>query len=115
MYYYLDLYVRMRYAGSKGGDAKSPFDWDEANTEHVLAHDVTPEEAEEAYSDPARKPAPAYTSATGEHRRALLGITLAGRMLFVVYTIREHAVRIISARNADAVERRRYRSKKGRT
>ena len=90
------------------------FDWDEANSEHVLAHGVTPEEAEEAYSDPAHKPAPAYTSMTGEHRRALVGATLAGRVLFVVYASREHAVRVISARNADVAERRRYRSRKGR-
>ncbi len=51
---------------------------------------------------------------TGEHRRALVGGTLAGRVLFVVYASREHAVRSISARDADAGERRRYRSKKGR-
>ncbi len=45
------LLIRMYiwgYTGGKDGDAMITFDWDDANTEHVLAHGVTPEEAEEA-------------------------------------------------------------------
>jgi hypothetical protein len=90
------------------------FEWDWANIEHVLAHSVSPEEAEEAYSDPARKSAPAYMSASGEPHRAYYGATRSDRVLYVVFTVRGGAVRIITAREARADERRRYQAKKGR-
>ena len=97
-----------------GSDAVVVFEWDWANIEHVLAHGISPEEAEEAYSDPARKPAAAYTSASGEPRRAYYGATLTDRLLYVVFTVRGGAVRIFAAREAQAEERRRYRAKKER-
>jgi uncharacterized DUF497 family protein len=96
------------------GDAVVVFEWDWANSDHVLGHGVRPEEAEEAYSDPARKPAAAYTSGSGEPRRAYYGATLTDRVLYVVFTVRGGAVRIVTAREARAEERRRYRAKKGR-
>jgi uncharacterized DUF497 family protein len=84
------------------------FDWDEANEEHIARHGVAPEEAEEALIDPRRLRMPAY-DVEGEERRAVLGATEDGRVLFVVYTRRRGRLRVITARDAHPVQRRRYR------
>ena len=86
------------------------FDWDDANIDHIAAHHISPEEAEEALRDPYRIPAPAYRVA-GERRRGVLGSTEDGRLLFVVTVRRGAAVRVVTARDATASERRRYRER----
>ena len=86
------------------------FDWDDANIEHIAAHQISPEEAEEALSDPLRIPAPAYRIG-GERRRAVLGSTEVGRLLFVFTTRRGNGIRMITARDATTSERRRYRER----
>lgn len=86
------------------------FQWDEANVEHIARHGVTPEEAEEAYLDENRR----YLSIPRtfrEARRALLGKTEDGRILFLVYTLRLGYIRILSTRDATAPEKRQYRKK----
>ncbi len=86
----------------------SAFDWDEGNIDDIREHGVDPYEAEEALLDPCRIPAPAY-QVSGEVRRALLGATVGGRLLFIVFTHRRGQIRVITARDATARERRRYR------
>jgi len=86
------------------------FDWDDANCDHIAEHGVEPEEAEEALLDPGRVPAPAYDDA-GEERRAILGKTGDGRLLFVIFTHRRRYIRVITARDATTPERRRYRGR----
>ena len=44
------------------------FEWDEANEEHIARHGVTPEEAEEALTDPRRIGAPAYNTESKQLR-----------------------------------------------
>jgi len=84
------------------------FDWDDANISHIEDHDVEPEEAEEALTDPRRIPGTSY-NVPGERRRAVIGATVSGRVLFVVYTRRRDRIRVITARDADRHERRAYR------
>jgi uncharacterized protein len=84
------------------------FEWDAANASHIAEHNVTPDEAEEALTDPHRRPAMAYSSA-GERRRAIIGQTESGRVLFVVFTRRGRLMRVITARTAESRERRSYR------
>jgi len=84
------------------------FEWDEGNADHIAWHNITPDEAEEAFMDPRRMGAPAYNVA-GEGRRAVLGATESGRVLYIVFVRRGEAVRIITARDATRTERRRYR------
>ncbi len=69
---------------------------------------MEPEEAEEALLDPQRISRDVHNIA-GEHRRGAVGTSEAGRILFVVFTIRRGRVRIITARDATLVEKRRYR------
>lgn len=83
------------------------FEWDEANEGHIAEHDVTPEEAEETFFDPSRAPIGVYSTVT-ERRRGLLGRTNDGRLLFVVYTHRGGAIRVVTARDASARHRRHY-------
>ena len=84
------------------------FDWDAANLDHIDEHGISADEADEALADPRRIPAPAHRIAS-ERRRAVLGATLAGRLLFVVFTHRSVGIRVITTRDATDAERRRYR------
>jgi uncharacterized DUF497 family protein len=75
---------------------------------HVEEHGLSPEEVEEALLDPRRLGAPAY-NVVGEERRAVIGATSAGRLLFVVVTRRGDIVRVVTARDANEWEKKRYR------
>ena len=90
------------------GDGLGRFDWDDENTAHISRHGVEPWEAEEALLDPGRIRTPAHRVGR-ETRRAALGATEAGRVLFVVYTRRRGKVRVVTARDAEDREKRRYR------
>jgi uncharacterized protein len=83
------------------------FDWDEANIDHIARHQLIPPEVEDAVSDPQRIGASAQKSQ--EKRWALLGSTLEGRILFVVFTRRDGMIRVVTARDATDTEKRRYR------
>ncbi len=84
------------------------FDWDEANEDHVAKHGFTPAEVEEALLDAEQVSVDAY-DVGGESREAILGQTDAGAILLVVHTMRRGAVRPISAREANARQKRRYK------
>jgi uncharacterized DUF497 family protein len=90
-----------------GGAAGLVFDWDNANVDHVRAHSIEPEEAEEALLDPLAVGLGAY-NAPGERRRAALGSTETGRVLVVVFTRRDRKARVVTAREATETEKRRY-------
>jgi uncharacterized DUF497 family protein len=88
------------------------FDWDEANVDHIEGrHAISVDEAEEAYLDVHRQTLAAYR-VPGEQRHGLIGATAAGRVLVLIYTRRQGAIRIITARDADTAEKRRYRRRK---
>lgn len=91
---------------------ESDFDWDDANVTHIWVHTVTPTEAEDAILDTDRLQVPAHSTAM-EKRYGIIGATEAGRILFVSYTIRSGAVRVVTAYEASAPQKRRYRRKKG--
>lgn len=76
--------------------------------EHIARHGITPDEAEEALLDPRRIGTQARNT-DDERRWAVLGATISGRVLLVVFTRRAGLVRVITARDADPVQRRRYR------
>lgn len=84
------------------------FDWDDANIGHIARHNVTPEEAEAALTDPDRLGF-AVHKVPQELRRAYLGATESGRILVVVFTWRARRIRIVTARDASPKEKRRYR------
>ncbi len=92
------------------------FVWDDdadasGNVVHVWEHGVTPSEAEEAVLDPRATPAQ-ERSVRGERRYTIIGATAAGRILVVVFVLKEDALRVVTAYPAKERERRRYRHRR---
>lgn len=83
------------------------FDWDEGNEDKVLSR-VSEKELRETFTDPDQVDREAY-SVKGERRWTFFAKTWGGRIMFVVYTVREDKVRVISARDAEDDEKRIYR------
>lgn len=83
------------------------FDWDGGNARKNERHGVTQAEAEQVFFDLRLllTPDPAHSAA--EPRFHALGITVAGRLLHVTFTLRQDGtrIRVISARNASRKER----------
>jgi uncharacterized DUF497 family protein len=85
------------------------FDWDENNREkNWKRHQVSAGECEEVFfnlpllleDDPAHS--------QKESRYYVLGHTIAGRRLFIAFTIREDKIRVVSARDMSKKERSIY-------
>jgi len=88
------------------------FDWDEANsTKSVEKHGVTCDEAEEVFTERRFVPlGEQYEPSTPELRYGLLGQTNRGRRLFLVFTLRQEKIRVISVRSMNQKERDFYAS-----
>ena len=84
------------------------FQWDDTKAaKNYAKHGVTFEAARDAFKDAFALEWPDDGHDEGEQRFGLLGMA-EGRLLFVAYTMRDDAIRIISARGAEPHERRRY-------
>jgi uncharacterized DUF497 family protein len=82
------------------------FEWDVHNVGHVAAHDVMPQEVEEAVG---RRHVIIPSASKGREKRwKLLGRTGAGRHLVVVFTIRRRKFRTVTAYTMNQAERRIY-------
>lgn len=76
------------------------FIWDRGNQDkNWLKHEVTNREAEEAFFDKEKKVAKDIFHSKNEERYIILGKTRKKRLLYIVFTIREKKIRIISARD----------------
>ncbi len=86
------------------------FIWDHANINHIAVHAVSTDEAEEVVnSDPLEIE---QQIRNGERRFVHLGETVAGRILFVVITIRGDHLRIVTAWPANRQARKFYTEQK---
>jgi uncharacterized DUF497 family protein len=71
------------------------FDWDAENTKHLAAHKITPAEFEQAMSnDPLDRD---FELIGDEERFRSVGLTDAGRLLSVVWIVRNGRVRAVTA------------------
>lgn len=87
------------------------FDWDDANTEHIARHKITPDEAEQIISgDDAL--VVRIESRKGEVRSVCLGRTAKGRYLGVVHTVRGAMIRVVTAFPMNRSQRRLYEESK---
>jgi len=87
----------------------SEFEWDKGNKgKNWLKHRVSDAECEEVFFDHTKKLAKDIFHCDQEERYILIGKTKIGRVLFVVFTMRKHKVRIISARNLNRKEQYLY-------
>lgn len=84
----------------------SGFQWDYDNIFHIERHDFTPQEVEEIFAGDHK------IRRTRQKRYIALGETLDGRLAFVVFRrMSGGMVRVITARNMEASERRLFRRK----
>jgi uncharacterized DUF497 family protein len=90
------------------------FDWDRNNLRKIRAHRIKREEVEQALQN---DPIPIYEQyVEGEQRFVYYGESDAGRLLAVIATERGEAIRIVTAYDLGAAQRRdywEYRAKEG--
>ncbi len=86
------------------------FQWDRGNrTKNWLRHGVTTEECEEVFLGGGALPIGIQVFPPAEEGRyAVVGETVAGKPLFIVFTHRSGKVRVISARITTKQEREDY-------
>ena len=85
------------------------FEWDAGNTDkNWERHQVSAAECEQVFFQRPVLIAPDAKHSQGEPRYAALGRTADGRLLAIVFTIRDARIRVISARPMSRRERRAY-------
>jgi uncharacterized DUF497 family protein len=85
------------------------FDWDQGNSEkNWIAHHVNRNESEQVFFNEPVIVAEDERHSQNEKRWYLLGRTDSQRFLFIVFTIRANLIRVISARDMNKKERRKY-------
>ncbi len=88
----------------------SDFQWGEDNVAHIARHHVHPDEVEELAFDDE----PWIRKGSGG-TQYMLGYTISGRYLFVVYALKEKGIaRVIAAMDMDEKSRRLYRNRRRR-
>lgn len=85
------------------------FTWDPGKAAANLhKHGVAFEDASTVFRNPLATVLPDPTHSEQEQRSLILGHSARGRLLLIVFTETEERIRIISARDASARERREY-------
>jgi uncharacterized DUF497 family protein len=82
------------------------FDWDAENEKHLAAHKITREEFEQVMSNEPldRK----YELTNGEDRYRSVGLTNSGRILSVIWTIRNGKIRAVTAFPSPVADKRAF-------
>lgn len=76
------------------------FEWDRGNKEkNQKKHQVSITEIEEVFFDDDKQEYPDPNHSQTEIRKIIVGSTNHGKLLFIVYTVRNQKVRVISARD----------------
>jgi len=87
------------------------FEWDESNSvKNWIKHNVSASECEQIFFNHPLVLAEDVKHSKNEKRFYVLGHTNENRLLFVVFTIRSHQIRVISARDMSKKERKVYLS-----
>ena len=85
------------------------FEWDEEKADKNLQkHGISFDEAVTCFYDPTQIAFYDPDHSESEYREILIGHSNNGRLLLVVYTLREDAIRVISARKATKKEAEDY-------
>lgn len=88
------------------------FEWDDGNSDkNWIQHRVSNSECEEVFFNLPLVVADDRKHAAAEKRYYALGRTDAQRPLFVAFTIRKNLIRVISARDMNDKEIRKYHEK----
>ncbi len=82
------------------------FEWDDGNSlKNLISHQVADGECEQVFFHMPLIVHEDVKHALIEKRWYLLGKTSTGRLLFLDFTIRDHLIRVISARDMNKKER----------
>ena len=83
------------------------FEWDDINIEHIARHGVFPDEIEDvAFDDDP------WIRKGRKGTRYMLGYTVAGRYLFVVYVLKGKGLaRVITSMNMDDKTKKLYKKR----
>ena len=85
------------------------FDWDEGNSEkNWISHQVAKSECEQVFFNEPLIVADDLEHSQAEKRWFVLGKTDTERLLFIVLTIRNNLIRVISARDMNKKEKEVY-------
>lgn len=85
------------------------FEWDDGNArKNWELHNVTPEEAEDVFFHEPLVVRSDVRHSEREKRYYALGQTATGRRLFLVFTVRQKLIRVISARDMNRNETQVY-------
>ncbi|PIU03531.1 hypothetical protein COT44_02800 [Candidatus Shapirobacteria bacterium CG08_land_8_20_14_0_20_39_18] len=85
------------------------FIWDKGNQDkNFLKHKVSCDEAEEIFFDENKVISQDKFHSEREDRFIIIGKTREERLLYIVFTIRNDKIRIISARDINKKERKLY-------
>jgi hypothetical protein len=88
------------------------FDWDQGNLRKIRAHRIKPAEVERALS---RDPILIYEQAADDEARYVYyGETERNRLLAMVLTERDNKIRVITAYDLDAGQKRDYMERRAR-
>lgn len=88
------------------------FDWDDGNSEkNWILHQVSRNESEQVFFNAPIVVSDDISHSQSEKRWFLLGKTDTNRLLFLVFTVREELIRVISSRDMSKKERRIYHEK----
>ncbi len=89
----------------------SGFDWDEWNVAKIWEkHQVSQAECEQVFFNEPLVAGEDIEHSDQEQRLFVLGVTDQDRELFLVFTLREDRIRVITARDMSRKERRVYRN-----
>lgn len=81
------------------------FEWDENNIQHIAKHNVSPDEIEDVAFDDEP-----WIKKGREGTRYMLGYTVGGRYLFVVYILKGKGIaRVITAMDMDEKTKKLYK------
>ena len=87
-------------------DTTFAFEWDSGNRQkNFIKHRVNDEECEEVFFDPEKKILRDTLHSGREERYIILGATQRLRILFVIFTVRNGSIRVISARDLNKKEK----------
>lgn len=83
------------------------FNWDEGNLEHILKHNIDFRECEEVFFNKPLLISEDIIHSQLEERYQALGRSNNGSLIFLVFTIRNNKIRVVSARKQNKKERKK--------
>lgn len=89
------------------------FEWDQGNLEHIKRHNVKATECEEGFLNKPLIVNKDETHSQTEERIRVYGQTNKNRLLFMIFTVRNNKIRVISARNQNKKERKEFQKAVG--